>query len=273
MKRLIQFTWRQKGFFAVASVVILFYLALYLIYLFESTDVSILQSHYPVSRGKVGKRIQYVLVPEKPITWRGLGEISPDAAHAIVVSEDWAFFYHSGVDLNQLENIFYEFVRELKISRGGSTITQQVVKNLFLTPEKTIWRKVKEIVITKKVEKKITKNKILEVYLNIIELGKGIYGIENASLHYFKKSASQLNAREGAFLAMLLPNPVKYSSSYYNKKLSEYASEKIDQILVKMRQAKFLTEKERLKVVNKKFTWEAQAMEDDEAQTMLWNSN
>jgi monofunctional biosynthetic peptidoglycan transglycosylase len=223
---------------------------------------------YPVAIKKEDNKILYKFMQTRPPTWVDLSQISPYAMQAIVISEDWAFFDHEGLDFNQLKIIFMQFIKSLSLHRGGSTITQQVVKNLYLTHEKSLWRKFKEMVISYKLERKFTKNKILEIYLNIIEYGPGIYGIENASLHYFKKPAVQLTLREGAFLAMLLPNPKIYRESFEQKRLTEYAAEKIEDISIKLRQAKFIDEEERVKAMAVKFSWEESGQEIEES--TLW---
>src|SRR5690606_18553308 len=110
--------------------------------------------------------------------------------------------------------------------------------------ERSLWRKFKEFILTYKMERMLSKNKILEIYLNIVELGEGIYGIKQGSFHYFKKHPRTLSAREGAFLAMLLPSPVKYSQSFKRKKLSLFAATQIQKILSKLQRAHILDEEE-----------------------------
>ena len=213
-------------------------------------------NYYPVFNLETKK---YELVLNKPKYWVSEKDVSKLAKWAIIVSEDWAFFDHDGFDINQIQIVVGESIKAGHFVRGASTITQQVIKNSVLTSERSLWRKFRELVLSYKIEYYFSKEKILEIYLNIIELGENIYGIGQASEYYFQKKPSELNAREGAFLAMLLPSPVKYSSSYNNKKLSPFALEQIESILVKLRQAKMYTEEDRLEVVNKKFIWEKQA--------------
>ena len=246
MKRLI-----LSGFI---SLVILSGLGFsYYLYLINDTKIKLLSSHYPVFNKE---KNDYVLSPVKPHHWVKYNQISYEAKWAIVVSEDWAFFDHEGIDLRQLKIVLEESLEEGEFTRGASTITQQVIKNVVLSPERTISRKLKEILLTRELEKVLSKEKILEIYLNIVELGKDIYGIYEASYYYFNKHPRNLNAREGAFLAMLLPSPIKYSVSFKEKKLTDFASEQIDSILVKLRQAKILTEQQRQAELNKSFFWE-----------------
>lgn len=184
------------------------------------------------------KRTQsYKIFSKRPRGYEALKNISTYASDAIVLSEDWSFFEHKGVDLSQLKKALNDYL-DGRRKRGASTITQQLVKNLFLTPEKTFMRKAHEIFLALVVEKVIPKEKILESYLNIIHLGKDIYGIADGSKFYFGKKARYLNAKEGAFLAMLLPNPLKNNTSYKIKKLTPYGKKIVEDILWKMKVSK-----------------------------------
>lgn len=193
--------------------------------------------------------------PKKPVTiqikknppasWTSLGEISKAAQWAIVVSEDWAFYQHSGIDEKQIHDAIEKSLEEGKLKRGASTITQQVVKNVYLSQRKSITRKIRELWMAKKIEQTLGKKRILEIYLNIAEMGEGIFGIGQASQFYFKKLPSQLNAKEGAFLAMLLPSPKKYSISFRQKQLTPYARKTIRSILGKLVQARVISSEER----------------------------
>jgi monofunctional biosynthetic peptidoglycan transglycosylase len=145
---------------------------------------------------------------------------------------------------------------EITRFRGASTITQQMVKNVFLSESRTIWRKAHEIILSQKVEKVLTKDRILETYLNCIEYGPGIYGIKKAALYYFKKVPSALTPREGAFLAMLLPSPKKYSVSFRKKRLSHFAQMRVKVILKKMRMGKAITREQYESEILQKFSWE-----------------
>lgn len=184
------------------------------------------------------------IVQQRPKDWIELGQLDQKVVMAFVISEDWSFFEHGGVDWQQVHKAVRDSFKSGERLRGASTLSQQVVKNLFLSPERSFWRKLKELVITLHLEEKLEKEKILEVYLNIVELGEGIYGIEAASKAYFKLSATQLNVREAAFLAMLLPSPVRYSQSYKDRKLTDYAASTIESILEKLRVQGTLTQEE-----------------------------
>ncbi|NIT62200.1 MAG: monofunctional biosynthetic peptidoglycan transglycosylase [Aliifodinibius sp.] len=125
----------------------------------------------------------------------------------IVVAEDAAFWVHEGIDWHEVESALRENWEEGKIVRGASTISQQTAKNLYLTPHRNIYRKLKEFLITKELESRLNKRRILEIYLNCIEMGEGIFGIRSASNIYFGKHPSQLDISEMVRLAAILPNP------------------------------------------------------------------
>ncbi len=228
-----------KAFLLFFILIIVSFAASY-IYIDSETDK--LVYGYP-SWNKEAK--SYELLKERPKNWVSLDKISNDVKWAIILSEDWAFYDHDGLDYNQLEIVLEESLEDGKISRGASTITQQLVKNALLTQDKTFTRKAKEMLLTLMVEKKMSKDEILEKYLNMIELGKDLYGVGLAAKYYFNKNSSELNPKEGAFLAMLLPSPVKYSQSFRDKKLTDFANEQVSSILMKMKQAHKITPEQR----------------------------
>lgn len=192
------------------------------------------------------KNYHIYLCPSSP-DYVSLLQISPYVRKAIVMTEDSAFFHHQGFDWESIEkNAFESFdpytLKKISFKRGGSTITQQLAKNLYFDNKKTIYRKVLEAFVTVQIEKSLTKNEILERYLNVIEFGKNIFGIKNASLFYFKKMPNELNIVESAFLAMILPNPIKYSTSHRKKQLTSFAKTRIKQIIDYMFQFKLINE-------------------------------
>jgi monofunctional biosynthetic peptidoglycan transglycosylase len=190
--------------------------------------------------------VSYHETKTMPAYWTPLKNISKKAIGAILVSEDGKFYIHPGYDIEQIQKVIAENLTTLKHKkkRGASTITQQLIKNIYLSKEKSISRKAVEFYFANLLEENNSKDKILEVYLNIIEYGNGIYGIENASQYYFKKHANNLTAKEGAFLAMLLPNPKKYSKSFKQKMLTNYAINTINSILIKMNMSGYLSSEE-----------------------------
>lgn len=241
----------KKLYFIALPIIFIFILVL--TYYHFVSQVTLLKDHYPVFSEKDDA---YILTDKRPEFWTPLEKVSKDARFAIVISEDWAFFEHEGIDLNQLKIVIKESIETKELSRGASTITQQVVKNAFLSNERSIFRKLKEFLLARELETKFTKNEILEIYLNLIELGEGIYGIREGSQYYFNKLPSRLNAKEGAFLAMLLPSPVRYSESFRRKELTEFANETIQDILLKLRKAKVITESERIGYSYEKLSFE-----------------
>ncbi|MCO6431393.1 MAG: monofunctional biosynthetic peptidoglycan transglycosylase [Deltaproteobacteria bacterium] len=141
-------------------------------------------------------------------SWVDFREIPKSLTRAVLVAEDIAFFGHDGFDYNEVEAVFKEMVTELSFPRGASTITQQTAKNLYLSLSRDPFRKIKEAILTKRLEKNLSKTRILELYLNIIELGPGIFGVEEASRHYFGRSVRSISEREAAFLAAIIPAPL-----------------------------------------------------------------
>jgi monofunctional biosynthetic peptidoglycan transglycosylase len=209
-------------------------------------DVAALRTLYPIVRYQGPKLPPSVgLQKERPGNWVGLSEVSLRAVNAILISEDWAYYQHHGFDMNQIKEAVQEDWERKGFARGASTITQQVVRNVFLSKDKNLWRKLKEIYLARRLDETVGKKKVLETYLNIAEWGPGIFGIEDASLYYFQKRPAELTAKEGAFLAMLLPSPIRYGQSFRQRQLTDYASDTIQTILDKMVQAHLLTDEEK----------------------------
>ena len=163
-----------------------------------------------------------------------LTQISKNIQNAILITEDSSFYLHNGFDEEGIEHCFQKMKEKMRIVCGGSTITQQLAKNMFLSRNKNFLRKGVEALITFKLEAVLTKKEIFEKYLNIVQFGKNIYGVKAASQFYFKKSPSQIDPNEAAFLAMVLPNPEKYSQSYYRKDLTKFARNRINRIVKNM---------------------------------------
>ncbi|WP_083478286.1 monofunctional biosynthetic peptidoglycan transglycosylase [Lacinutrix himadriensis] len=155
--------------------------------------------------------------------WVAMDHISKNAQVAVICSEDQQFLNHNGFDLKAIEKA-YEYNKKGKRIKGGSTISQQTAKNVFLWPQRSWLRKGLETYFTFLIEKIWSKERILEVYLNSIEMGNGIYGVEAASQYWFKKSASRLSQQEAAAIAAILPNPRRYKAnpptSYINSRKS-----------------------------------------------------
>jgi monofunctional biosynthetic peptidoglycan transglycosylase len=154
--------------------------------------------------------------------WVSLGQISPYVMKAVIIAEDDKFWSHKGFDLDAIQKALEKDLEKGKFKFGGSTISQQLVKNLYLTPSKNPMRKAKEAIITWRLERALNKRRILEIYLNVVEWGEGIFGIEAAAQHYYSKPAIALGSQEAARLAAVLPNPRRYrpngSSKYVEKR-------------------------------------------------------
>jgi monofunctional glycosyltransferase len=154
--------------------------------------------------------------------WIPLSRVSPYMTKAVLIAEDDKFWSHKGFDFDAIEKAIEKDLKAKKFKIGGSTISQQLAKNLYLTPSKNPIRKIKEAIYTWRIERNLTKRRILELYLNVAEWGEGIFGIEAASRHYYNKTAIELSAMEAARLASALPNPKKYiptgNSGYINKR-------------------------------------------------------
>lgn len=142
--------------------------------------------------------------------WVPFNQISRYAKRAVIASEDTGFVAHSGIEWEAIEQAARANLQSGQIRRGGSTITMQVAKNLFLSSDRSYIRKAQELVIAVMIEAVWDKQRILEVYLNIAEWGVGVFGIEAAAKHYFGVPASRLNPRQAAWLAAILPSPKRY---------------------------------------------------------------
>lgn len=181
----------------------------------------------------------------KAYAWTDLHEVHRDFLYAIVLSEDSGFFDHDGIDFDAVMNSVAENLRKKKYEYGASTISQQVVKNVFLTHEKSLTRKIKEWILTSRLESKLTKNQILEIYLNVAEFGPDLYGAKPAAKHFFNKLPGEINAAEGAFIALMLPSPRKnYYSIFENRNLAKTKRRKLQRVLGEMLANEFISSKQ-----------------------------
>jgi len=144
-------------------------------------------------------------------SWVSIDEVNPNLLKAIISMEDGSFFIHKGIDWKELNTALKINKRRGRSVRGGSTLTMQLAKNLYLTTEKSIFRKAKEFLIAFRMEKEISKRAILKNYINAVEWGDGIFGIEKASEIYFNKQPANLNTNECARLAAVIPSPLVHS--------------------------------------------------------------
>lgn len=206
-------------------------------------DVSILKHYRPAAAAEAFDKDGNVLGIFADRTfriWVPLSSVPEMVVRTVIIAEDDTFFEHKGVNYKaKWEALVYD-IKVGRFARGGSTITQQMIKNVLLSREKTISRKVREIVLAKRAEKILTKHQILEIYLNVVEWGENIFGIEAASRFYFDKHASELTLSEATLLAGMLPNP-RYFNPY---KRMDKARKRQERILFNMLQAKLITQDE-----------------------------
>jgi monofunctional glycosyltransferase len=151
--------------------------------------------------------------------WVSYGKIAPSLRRSVLVAEDSSFYEHEGVDVEGMKEAMEKNWKRRKVTSGGSTITQQLAKNLYLSPSRNPVRKLREYFIARSLEKHLTKKRILEIYLNVVEMGERVYGAEAAARHYFGKSAAALAPSEAALLAGCLPNPRVMNPGSPNRRL------------------------------------------------------
>ncbi|HYL34659.1 MAG TPA: monofunctional biosynthetic peptidoglycan transglycosylase [Bryobacteraceae bacterium] len=166
----------------------------------------------PVTMVQVQRRVEAMRQHrryEKRYRFVPLRRISPNLQHAVIAAEDGRFFQHHGFDWVEMQKVLEDDMKRQRLGRGGSTITQQLVKNLFLTTERSLIRKGLEAALVPLVEALLPKNRILELYLNVIEWGPGVYGAEAASEFYYHVHASEVSREQAARLAAIIPAPLK----------------------------------------------------------------
>jgi monofunctional glycosyltransferase len=163
--------------------------------------------------------------------WVPLKRISPYLIKAVIIAEDDKFWGHEGFDFEAMQQALEKDIKKRQFKAGGSTISQQLAKNLYLSPSKNPIRKIKEAILTWRMEHALSKRRIVEIYLNVAEWGDGIFGIEAAAKHYYGKHASSLTAQEAARLATVLPNPLVYHVTG-DSKYVQNRSERIYKVMV-----------------------------------------
>jgi monofunctional biosynthetic peptidoglycan transglycosylase len=174
-------------------------------------DVRVLRTQNPSTTAFIELRTREAIEkgepPRRVQRWVNYGRISPSLKRAVIVTEDGAFWEHGGVDFQQLKESMEVNLERMEFARGASTITQQLAKNLYLSPSKNPIRKARELLIARRLEAELSKQRILELYLNLIEWGNGIYGAEAAARTHFGKSAAELGPQESALLAAAINSP------------------------------------------------------------------
>jgi monofunctional biosynthetic peptidoglycan transglycosylase len=214
----------KKKFFISACIVIA--LGSTLLYFFTCSlpDVhSLKDPQYTMTlmlKDADGKKVPFPVGQQNP-HWTPLSNIPPTLQWSVIVAEDDTFYRHNGFNFSAMREAFWENIKKRKPVRGGSTITQQLAKNLYLSKKKSLVRKLKEAVITWRLERILSKNRILELYVNIIEWGPGVYGVEEASRHYFRKTPADLNFYESVLLAAIIPSPRLYDPRNYPERTLE----------------------------------------------------
>jgi len=211
-QRLKNLFWNHRSFKGkIASVLFLlffFYQFWILLHIILWTVVN------PGESAFMERRLEHLQEKDEKATlrhqWVNYNQISINIKQAVIAAEDAKFIDHEGFDWEGIEKAYEKNMRRKKIVAGGSTISQQLAKNLFLSNQRTPWRKAEETIITLMLETILSKQRILEIYLNVIEWGNNVYGIEAASLRYFSSHARDLNSFQSAKLASMIPNPKYY---------------------------------------------------------------
>ena len=211
-QRLINLFWNNRSFKGkIASVLFLlffFYQLWILLHIILWTVVN------PGESAFMETRLEHLQEKDEKASlrhqWVNYNQISINIKQAVIAAEDAKFIDHEGFDWEGIEKAYEKNKRRKKIVAGGSTISQQLAKNLFLSNQRTPWRKAEETIITLMLETILSKQRILEIYLNVIEWGNNVYGIEAASLRYFSSHAKDLNSFQSAKLASMIPNPKYY---------------------------------------------------------------
>jgi len=186
-------------------------------------DVRVLRTQNPSTTAFIELRAQQALdkgePPRRVQRWVNYSRISASLKRAVIVTEDGAFWEHGGVDFQQLKESMEVNLERMEFARGASTITQQLAKNLYLSPSKNPIRKGRELLIARRLEAELSKQRILELYLNLIEWGDRIYGAEAAARTYFGKSAAELGPQESALLAAAINSPRAFDPGHPSARL------------------------------------------------------
>ena len=176
-------------------------------------DVGDLETNNPRSTAMMLQRFREAKESQRHLVirhqWVPFDSIPKLLKDTVRVTEDAAFYQHQGLDLNELKAAIKKNWQKGGYVRGASTISQQLAKNLYLTTDKSMIRKIKELLITWRMEKRLSKNRIFDLYLNVIEFGPGIFGVQTAARHFFDKDVSQLNIEEMVRLTVVIPKPLK----------------------------------------------------------------
>ncbi|MFA5171804.1 MAG: monofunctional biosynthetic peptidoglycan transglycosylase [Sulfuriferula sp.] len=203
------FKWIKRSVLALLVLIVLYQLWLF-------AHVWWWVGHNPDNSAFMDERLN-IMQQQNPdaelrFKWVPYGQISPNLKRALVAAEDSKFLNHDGFDWEGIQNAAEKNIKKGKIVAGGSTISQQLAKNLFLTSQRTPWRKIEEAMITVMLEKMMSKRRILEIYMNVIEWGNGVFGAQAASYYYYRTKPANLSAAQAAKLAAMVPNPRYYDT-------------------------------------------------------------
>jgi monofunctional biosynthetic peptidoglycan transglycosylase len=198
-------------------------------------DVSWLATKNPTTTTLIDQRRAEARAAKRPFRprqrWVTLKQISPRIIDAVVLSEDARFYAHGGFDWQEIRSAAEKDLEQRRFARGASTITQQLAKNLFLGTEKTLTRKLKEAMLAAKMESALTKRRILTLYLNVVEWGRGIFGIEAAARAHFQTSAAGLTTAQACLLAAMLPSPRRGDPASPSARLQRHSRIILDRML------------------------------------------
>ncbi|GAB6268627.1 MAG: monofunctional biosynthetic peptidoglycan transglycosylase [Smithella sp.] len=226
----------QKRIISIILVLILTYFVVDVGRYFVYPDVASLKKSCPQKTAfmKYREKVWQEKGVKRKITniWAPLSRVSPYVMRAVIIAEDDKFWSHEGFDFEAMQKALEKDIKKKKFKAGGSTISQQLAKNLYLSPSKNPIRKLKEAILTWRLERNLSKRRIMELYLNVAEWGDGIYGIEAAARKHYGKSAAGLTAREAAVLAAVIPNPRRYRTDGTSRYVGNQ-SERIYQIMVR----------------------------------------
>lgn len=209
----------MKRIFLVCSAVLLVYCG------YIAVSLYLLPSVVSLKDRKINLKIQVkdwhgqyhpFLLGPKNVYWTSSAAIPPEMKWSVILAEDANFYKHEGVDVKALKRAIKHDLEKKSLARGASTITQQTAKNIYLSREKTVTRKLKELYLALRMEQELTKGRIIELYLNVAEFGPMVYGVGHASRYYFGKPAEMMTPRECAFLAAMLPGPRVAYNPYRN---------------------------------------------------------
>jgi monofunctional biosynthetic peptidoglycan transglycosylase len=220
--------WRMFLFFIAALFAYQFWIFSQVVYwnYFNPSSSAFMQTRLEALREKNTKTALR-------IRWIPYEQISPHLKRAIIAAEDAKFLEHEGFDLDAIQKAYEKNLKKGRLIMGGSTISQQLAKNLFLSGDKTPWRKLQEAFITLMLEKVMSKRRILEIYLNVIEWGNVVFGAEAAARHYYGISASSVSREQAARLAAMVPSPQFYDKN----RNTAWLSKKTRMILSRMASA------------------------------------